>query len=78
MKKTAILLGIVISATAFSQQKEYKFFEEPQQEEPISAAKAPGDPGDPVPIDGYLPFLVLAGVGLIAWYGSRKAVKVSE
>ncbi|MBW8359976.1 MAG: hypothetical protein K0M63_09290 [Weeksellaceae bacterium] len=78
MKKTAILLGIVISATTFSQQKEYKFFEEPQQSPNMEVEKAPGDPGDPVPIDGYVPFLVLAGVGLIAWYGSRKAVKVSE
>lgn len=34
----------------------------------------PGNVGDPTPIDDYLPLLVIAGIGLIAWKVRKRGV----
>jgi len=36
----------------------------------------PGNPGEPAPIDGLLPFLLMAGFGLIFYY-QRKNIKIN-
>lgn len=41
------------------------------------ASKGPGNPGDPVPIDGYLPVLLLAAGGMIVYY-TRKRNKIAS
>ena len=34
--------------------------------------KGPGNPGDPVPIDNYIPFLLIAALGLIIYQVQTK------
>ena len=46
----------------------------PEQAPPDVAANSPGDPADPTPIDDYLPLLVIAGIGLIAWKVRKRGV----
>lgn len=36
----------------------------------------PGNPGEPVPIDGYLPFLLIGSLGLVFYY-QRKNKKIN-
>jgi len=38
----------------------------------IAASDGPGDPGDTVPIDDYLPLLLVTAVGIIVHAGWRK------
>lgn len=43
---------------------------------PEVAANSPGGPADPSPIDDYLPLLVIAGIGLIAWKVRKRGVSM--
>ena len=78
MKKITILIAFVFATSAFGQKtsKDYKFFEESNQNTEGEAAKAgeyPGTPGgDPSPIDNYIPVLVLIGLGMAVYFGRKK------
>jgi len=72
MKKILYIILFSISILSAAQKGPNRFMEE----ESISAApkedtgqspiaRNPGDPNDPVPIDDYIPLLLLTGVGLI-------------
>lgn len=43
-----------------------------QKVEPSTANSGGGNPGDPTPIDDYIPFLLLTGVGIIVYTTYRK------
>lgn len=36
-------------------------------------SRGPGNPGDPVPIDGYLPILLFAAGGMIVYFSRKKS-----
>ncbi len=38
---------------------------------PGEQEEGPGNPGEPVPIDGFLPFLLFAGLSLIVYYEKK-------
>ncbi|MBD8018763.1 hypothetical protein [Kaistella pullorum] len=73
----AILVPAQQSTNRF-EQEEYNsdVMEDAKPEEalPDVAASSPGDPADPTPIDDYLPLLVIAGIGLIAWKVRKRGV----
>ena len=56
MKKTFFLLSITISGFAFAQEEE----------------EIPAEPGDPVPIDIYIPALMGIGAGLATYYVKKQ------
>ncbi|TXF77511.1 hypothetical protein [Chryseobacterium sp.] len=78
MKKTLFIIGIVISTAAFGQKKDYKFFQNDHKQPDYSTARAPGDPGDPVPIDSYIPLLLIAGLALAARYAKRQSSTIES
>ena len=47
---------------------------EPEEAPPDVATSTPGNPAGPTPIDDYLPLLVIAGIGLIAWKVRKRGV----
>ena len=84
MKKNISLILLFLFTIVFSQHSENRFDEEAASafqnstesndnpidtdEEPIGG---PGNPGGPVPIDDYIPLLVLTALGIII-YKTRK------
>lgn len=46
----------------------------PEQAPPDVATRNGGNPAGPTPIDDYLPLLVIAGIGLIAWKVRKRGV----
>ncbi|TXF77513.1 hypothetical protein [Chryseobacterium sp.] len=78
MKKTMLITAISISSVSFSQEKEYRFFGNGQEAAPETAGRAPGDPGDPVPIDGYIPLLLIAGLALAARYAKCQSSTIES
>jgi hypothetical protein len=86
MKNLLILFSIFVF-TAFSAQQPNRFDEEsestfekspadkidPNQEGDLVGR--PGNPGDPVPIDNYIPVLLISAVGIILVYQSQKTKK---
>mgnify|MGYP003611136918 CR=1 FL=1 len=89
MKKTIYLILIVISVFGFAQQGANPFAEPEyqnafskeqatkenaateQQSQPYN--KDIGNPGDPAPIDDYVPLLVIAAIGIIV-YTQRETI----
>jgi len=81
MKKLFAVLLITIFAVTFAQDSTNRF-EQAEQEQSAPPTdpsdEGPGNPGeDPLPINGYIPFLFLAAVGMIAVSQYRKA-KISK
>ena len=78
LNKIVIVVGLIISTTAYSQKtsKEYKFFENKQENNTNSdeTAKAPSAPGDSVPINEYIPALAIVGLGMAVYFGRKKIV----
>lgn len=87
MKKTLYIVLFFISAFGFAQkgqnpfgQTEYENVavkEETGKDEvptapDVTAKDGPGNTGDPAPIDDYIPLLLIAAVGLIAYTSYRK------
>lgn len=84
MKKNISLILIFLFAIVFSQHSENRFDQEsesafentapenkvPKNNGPV-VAYGPGNPGNNVPIDDYIPLLVLAALGIII-YKTRK------
>jgi len=81
MKKMIITGSVVVSGFIFAQQQ-------PQQsqptdnpyvyDEPAEVSEGdtfPGNPGDPVPVDRYIPLLLAAAVGIMVFAKRRKAAK---
>ena len=81
MNKITIVLALLISMVAFGQKssEEYKFFENSNNdtENPNETAKTPSEPGDPVPIDDYIPALAVIGLGMAVYFGRKKVVNAS-
>ena len=78
MKKLIYIILFSISILTFAQKPPNRFEAEeiatalPKEkviESPI--AKNPGDPGDPMPIDDYIPLLVITAIGLIIFNQKR-------
>lgn len=82
MKK--ILFGILlfINALGFAQMQDNRFSEQeaeavtdgteiaPSADPAVQAG--PGNPGDPVPVDNYIPFLAITAVGIMVYSTYRK------
>ena len=81
-----IYLYFIFSAISVPAQQSVNRFEQeeynsnvmedgkPEQAPPDVATSNGGDPADPTPIDDYLPLLVIAGIGLIAWKVRKRGV----
>lgn len=75
MQKIFIISALTLSSMAWSQQSENPYiYEEPHESEMRADGDAPAEPGDPVPIDGLIPLLIAAALGLTAFYGKSKKV----
>lgn len=61
---------MVFSSIAYAQQSDNPFVYDEISEE--KADPVPGTPADPVPIDGYVKILFLAGIATIILYAKRK------
>ena len=79
MKYKFIILAIFIGSLVSAQVGGANRFNEAEntpKEEPVIAADEPDGPGDPpvdsVPIDDYLPVLMVFAVGMIGYAGYRK------
>lgn len=74
MKKIIVLVVVLFSTYTFSQKasSEYRFFSGSRQAEDSEPEEVPSEPGDPAPIDDYIPVLVAAGLGLAVYYGRSK------
>ncbi len=70
-----MIVVVLFTTYAFSQKasKDYTFFNKPAQEEvPSAEGDVPSEPGDPAPIDDYIPLLAAAGVGMAIYFGRKK------
>ena len=88
MRKVIAVLVMFFSVFVFSQTlvepsgQEYlqnSRFEQKQTalaEEGTQTANSGGNPADPVPIDDFLPFLLIAAVALILRYGLKRSYKM--
>ena len=83
MKKITLLLTMGLGGMLLAQSgnvfadSENNLYEEEEVMYQTNATE-PGGPGDPAaPIDDYLPVLMVAGLGLAAWYARRKPAKAS-
>lgn len=75
MKKLFIIGTLLLSTFAFSNESNRYVYDEVETTEDESlAGDFPAGPGDPAPIDQYIPVLVLAAVGLAAFYGKKKHI----
>ncbi|WP_294272841.1 hypothetical protein [uncultured Chryseobacterium sp.] len=70
MKKLILICVMVFSGIAYAQQSDNPFVYDEISEE--KADPVPGTPADPVPIDGYVQILFLAGIAIIFLYANRK------
>lgn len=73
MKKIFIISTVFLSGLAFSQSGNRYVYEEDSSMEKADN-EFPSAPVDPAPIDDYIPVLVLAAVGIAAFYGRKKRV----
>ncbi|MBD8084118.1 hypothetical protein [Chryseobacterium caseinilyticum] len=71
MKKIFLISTIFLSGLAFSQDDNRYVYEEDNSTEKADE-NYPTAPSDPVPIDDYIPVLVLAAVGIAAYYGRKR------
>ena len=84
MKKITAILGFLILSASVSAQSNSRFYDtEGSYKEKQAAAEAdPGGGGaggdDPVPIDDYLPALLLAGMAMAAYYARKKQVSTGS
>lgn len=78
MKKIVILTTLGFSILTFAKKSPRKIFVYDKNQNAYIEAKQPGAPGDPVPIDGYIPILLLAGAGMAVWYGHFKNIIKKE
>ena len=77
MQKIFIISALTLSSMAWSQQSDNPYiYEEPHESEMRADGDAPAEPGDPPgnPINGYIPLLMAAALGLAAVYGKTKKV----
>lgn len=72
MKKIIIIGSVVFSGFVLAQHSDNPYvYDEPSQTTEVE--KSPGDPGDPsVPIDDYIPFLMVAAIGMVIVFAKRK------
>ncbi|MGV8914044.1 MAG: hypothetical protein ACOH1X_01210 [Kaistella sp.] len=86
MKKILGVILVMFFSIGFAQDQPENRFNEAEQEfnqdsnEPTAkgpvVAYGPGNPGEPVPIDDYIPLLIIAAVGIIVYksYTKNKAL----
>jgi hypothetical protein len=76
MKKIIIMCSLVLSGFAFADQSDNPYIYDEPEMGTMAEGDSPAGPGDPgvVPIDQYIPMLVLAGVIIAFAYGRRKEV----
>lgn len=77
MKKIILLIVFAVTTSAYSQKstEDYKFFEEPTQNDGTEDAgdDFPGTPGgEQAPIDNYIPALAVVGLGMAIYFGRKK------
>lgn len=75
MKKIMMIVVVLFTTYAFSQKasKDYTFFNKSGQEEaPSAEGDVPSEPGDPAPIDDYIPALAVVGLGMAVYFGRKK------
>ena len=79
MKRFFILILISVFSVVTAQQSKNRFEEgehsgfernvdHTNDQKTDDPQPGPGNPGDPVPIDQYIPFMVLAAVGIIVYH----------
>nr|WP_314494080.1 hypothetical protein [uncultured Chryseobacterium sp.] len=68
------MCSVVLSGLAFADQSDNPFVYEEEPLEVTAVGDAPAAPGDPgaVPIDQYIPFLLIAAAAITFTYGRRK------
>ena len=76
MKKIAMIVVVLFTTYAFGQKasKDYTFFDKAPREQAPETGEVPAEPGDPAPIDDYLPVLAAVGVGMAVYFGRKKPV----
>ena len=74
MKKIFIASTIFLSTLAFSIEGNRYVYEDTSAAQDTTAGDTPAGSGDPVPVNQYIPVLVLAAVGLAAYYGREKRI----
>lgn len=76
MKKILTIVVVLCTTYAFSQKqsKDYTFFEKSNNSAEDQMAEVPAEPGDPAPIDDYLPLLAAAGLGIAVYFGRKKYI----
>ncbi len=88
MKKLVFILPLFLFVTAFAQyaDSENRFQESEQRQKETTennnslsngaaapmATGDPGNPGDPVPINNYIPFLVITAMGIMAYVAVKR------
>ena len=75
MKKVIFLFLIIFSGVFFAQTKtDDNVFKDTENQNNTSknTTTDPGAPGDPVPINEYVPFLVLSGMVAIVYYQKKQ------
>ena len=76
MKKILTIVVVFFTTYAFSQKesKDYTFFEKSNNSAPSGdeMTAVPAEPGDPAPIDDYIPLLAAAGLGMAVYFGRKK------
>lgn len=69
---------VLFTTIGYSQKasKDYKFFNNSSQSASSEeeTTDAPSEPGDPAPIDDYLPLLAIAGAGMALYFGRKKYI----
>ncbi len=91
MKKFFIFLLLSFMAVSYAQTSTNRFDEEPElssnsyveensNDQPAAggtAQRGPGAPGEPVPIDDYIPLLTVTAVGIILYTSRNKRNLIS-
>ena len=83
MKKLITIIGVLAFTGIAQAQSDSRFYNSEGEYKANVEAQSPGDGGgvldgdDPAaPIDDYIPVLLVAGLGIAAWYARQRQVKV--
>ncbi|MCX8523522.1 hypothetical protein OF897_06270 [Chryseobacterium formosus] len=73
MKKIIIMFSMIVSSIAFGQSTNPYVYDEPEMSE-MDEGDNPAAPGDPVPIDQYIPVLLMVAAALAFAYTNKNKV----
>lgn len=81
MKKYLLILVLLVSTFGFSQSSHNWFSNDNEtsqsyNDQMYQQDADPGAPGDPVPIDGMVPLLIIAGISIIFYVNYRRKLEL--